>query len=212
MNFCSYRKKKKKKKKKNFDQLFPPLTEVLIYRFSFCHFCQFKLFSSHSFSFFDQLFPPLTEVLIYRFSFCHFCQFKLFSSHSFSFFGQLFPPLTEVLIFRFSFCHFCQFKLFSSHSFSFFTTCARKFMFSLSAAFSHNLTIYEYLTVAPSSVERVLFSSVILPSAKCFRRFHHSWLKQNDSGSPEKFSTFFSCWFGGRIGGFFGIPSSLFHR
>jgi len=41
-------------------------------------------------------------------------------------------------------------------------TCARKFMFSLSAALSHNLNIYEYSTVAPSRVERVLFSPVIL--------------------------------------------------
>lgn len=99
-------------------------------------------------------------------------------------------------------------NLFSFHSFSFFT-CARKFMFSLSAALSHNLNIYEYLRVAPC---RTSFVFVILLTAKHFRCFHQSWLKQNDSGSPEKCSTFFSCRFGGRIGGFFGIPSSLFHR
>ena len=91
-------------------------------------------------------------------------------------------------------------------------TCARKFMFSLSASFSHHLNIYEYSTVTPSRVEWDLFSLVILPSAKYFRCFHHHLLKQNDSCSLEKCCTFLSCRFGGRIGGFIGIPSSLFHR
>ena len=126
------------------------------------------------------------------------------------YFDQLYSPFSEVPIhLSFIFCHFCQpFHL----SFILFITCARKFMFSLSAALSHNLNINDCSTVAPSRVEPVLFSSVIRPSAKYFRFFYHSWLKQHDSGSPEKCSTFLSFRFGGRIGGFFGIPSSLFHR